>query len=213
MSTAVPLISVVEVTEYVPTPIVFSTMNGNEMAFDVFGGIVKGGVVNISVFVLQVANAAALGRGGLAINAGTRISIRFRSASIARWDRGCNQRPFQRHGNNDALREPVGQFHLRRHDSDGPQKLLALNKSGTGRLTLSGSNTYSSPTTISQGKLVVDGWLTNSAVSVNSGGTGRHGQPDERHGQCRRKSRSGRFAGHVERQRQLDLVRGSGDGL
>jgi hypothetical protein len=44
--------SVVEVTEYVPTHIVFGTMNGNEMAFDVFGGIVKGGVVNISVFVL-----------------------------------------------------------------------------------------------------------------------------------------------------------------
>jgi hypothetical protein len=52
VSTAVPLISVVEVIEYVPVHIVFGTMNGNEMAFDVFGGIVKGGVVNISVFVL-----------------------------------------------------------------------------------------------------------------------------------------------------------------
>ena len=36
-------------------------------------------------------------------------------------------------------------------------------------LALTGSNTYTGPTTISQGKLVVDGWLTNSAVSVNGG--------------------------------------------
>jgi autotransporter-associated beta strand protein len=46
-----------------------------------------------------------------------------------------------------------------------------LTKIGTGTLDLTGSNTYSGPTTIIQGKLSVDGWLTNSAVSVNSGGT------------------------------------------
>ena len=47
----------------------------------------------------------------------------------------------------------------------------AVNKTGAGLLVLSGSNTYSGPTTINQGKLVLDGWLTNSAVTVNSGGT------------------------------------------
>jgi len=51
-STAVPFISVVEVTEYVPTHAVFGTMNWNEMVFDVPFGIVNGGVVNMSVFVL-----------------------------------------------------------------------------------------------------------------------------------------------------------------
>ena len=43
---------------------------------------------------------------------------------------------------------------------------------------LAGSNSYTGPTTISQGKLTVDGWLTNSAVTVNGGtlgGTGHLG--------------------------------------
>ena len=44
----------------------------------------------------------------------------------------------------------------------------SLTKIGSGILALNGSNTYTGPTTISQGKLVVDGWLTNSAVSVTA---------------------------------------------
>ncbi len=51
----------------------------------------------------------------------------------------------------------------------------ALTKVGSGVLALSGSNTYSGPTTINQGKLTVDGWLTNSAVSVNGGTLGGTG--------------------------------------
>ena len=47
----------------------------------------------------------------------------------------------------------------------------SLNKIGGGSLTLTGSNTYSGPTAVNQGKLIVDGWLTSSAVTVNSGGT------------------------------------------
>ena len=46
---------------------------------------------------------------------------------------------------------------------------------GSGTLGLAGSNTYTGPTTISQGKLLVDGWLTNSAVSVNGGTLGGRG--------------------------------------
>jgi autotransporter-associated beta strand protein len=40
---------------------------------------------------------------------------------------------------------------------------------------ITGSNTYSGTTTISQGKLTVDGWLTNSAVTVNGGTLGGTG--------------------------------------
>ena len=47
----------------------------------------------------------------------------------------------------------------------------SLTKAGSGVLELSGSNTFTGATTVSAGKLLVDGWLTNSAVSVNSGGT------------------------------------------
>jgi len=48
---------------------------------------------------------------------------------------------------------------------------LALEKVGTGKLTLSGSNTYSGATTVSAGLLLVNGSLTNSAVTVGTGGT------------------------------------------
>jgi autotransporter-associated beta strand protein/uncharacterized repeat protein (TIGR03803 family) len=50
-----------------------------------------------------------------------------------------------------------------------------LAKAGSGTLVFTASNTYSGPTTINQGTLIVDGSLTNSAVSVNGGnlsGTG-----------------------------------------
>ena len=42
-------------------------------------------------------------------------------------------------------------------------------------MLLAGSNTYGGPTTISQGKLLVDGWLANSAVTVDSGTLGGTG--------------------------------------
>lgn len=48
---------------------------------------------------------------------------------------------------------------------------LALEKVGTGKLTLSGSNTYSGGTTVSAGLLLVNGSLTDSAVTVGTGGT------------------------------------------
>ena len=46
----------------------------------------------------------------------------------------------------------------------------AVVKTGTGTLVLAATNTYTGPTTISQGKLVVNGALGNSAVSVTGGG-------------------------------------------
>ena len=46
-----------------------------------------------------------------------------------------------------------------------------LTKLGTGALTLAGTNTYNGETTVSAGKLVVNGSLTNSDVIVQSGAT------------------------------------------
>ena len=51
----------------------------------------------------------------------------------------------------------------------------SLNKIGSGVLDLTGSNTYAGQTTVSQGKLVVDGWLADSVVSVNGGTLGGSG--------------------------------------
>ena len=47
---------------------------------------------------------------------------------------------------------------------------IGITKTGSGTLLLTATNTYSGPTTIDQGKLDVNGWLTNSAVTVQSGG-------------------------------------------
>ena len=51
----------------------------------------------------------------------------------------------------------------------------SLMKVGSGALALTGSSTFTGSTTVSQGKLVVDGWLTNSAVNVNGGTLGGSG--------------------------------------
>lgn len=47
----------------------------------------------------------------------------------------------------------------------------SLTKSGSGMLILSGTNTYTGPTTVSNGTLVVSGSLSNTTVTVNSGAT------------------------------------------
>ena len=46
-----------------------------------------------------------------------------------------------------------------------------LTKAGAGTVTLTGASDYSGQTTVSGGKLVVDGTLSQSAVSVQNGGT------------------------------------------
>jgi fibronectin-binding autotransporter adhesin len=57
---------------------------------------------------------------------------------------------------------------IREEDSDA---LLNLVKTGTGTQTLSGVNTYRGTTTVGGGRLVVNGSIANSAVTVLSGAT------------------------------------------
>ncbi|MFM2241641.1 MAG: hypothetical protein RLZ97_496 [Verrucomicrobiota bacterium] len=48
---------------------------------------------------------------------------------------------------------------------------LALSKTGSGTLTLNGTNTYSGSTTVSAGKLIVNGSISTSVTTVQSGAT------------------------------------------
>jgi autotransporter-associated beta strand protein len=46
-----------------------------------------------------------------------------------------------------------------------------VSKAGAGTLTLSGNNSYTGPTTVSNGKLVVNGNISTSTTTVENGGT------------------------------------------
>ena len=49
--------------------------------------------------------------------------------------------------------------------------VLALTKTGTGSLTLTGENTYTGTTTVNNGSLIVDGSIASPLTTVNFGGT------------------------------------------
>jgi hypothetical protein len=70
LSITVPPMRVVEVTLYVPMHVFFGTVNGKETLFDVPGGIVNTGVVNITVLVLLQALGA---RGPVSTNFTLRV--------------------------------------------------------------------------------------------------------------------------------------------
>lgn len=55
--------------------------------------------------------------------------------------------------------------------NNGGTKIVALTKVGTGRLTLSGTNSYSGATSVTNGSLLVNGSATATSISVANGGT------------------------------------------
>ena len=135
------------------------------------------GGTTINGGTLQVANAGALGTAGVAMNAGL-LNLNTFSIGVPSLSGTAGTISDLSNSGSGTTTLSVNQSANTTFNGvirNGAQTLLALSKSGTGVLTLSGSNTYTGPTTISQGKLVVDGWLTNSAVSVNGGTLGGTG--------------------------------------
>jgi autotransporter-associated beta strand protein len=53
---------------------------------------------------------------------------------------------------------------------DGLSSTLALDKVGTGTLTVTGTNTYTGTTTVDDGSLIVDGSIASAQTVVNTGG-------------------------------------------
>ena len=130
-----------------------------------------GGGTTINGGTLQLANAGALGSAGLAISAGL-LDLNTYSISVP-WLEGTagtiSDDSSTRTGATTLTVSQSANTAFSGTIQDGPQNLLALSKSGTGRLLLTGSNTYTGPTSINQGTLQVNGSLL-SQVTINNGG-------------------------------------------
>ena len=139
-----------------------------------------GDIVDVGGGTLNSNNATALGtQATVNVAAGARFSLGANQSLGALGDYGTivqNGAGVQLNGNaltigsgNNLSSTFSGSI------ADGTGGAGSLIKLGTGILTLYGSNTYTGPTTINQGKLAVDGWLTNSAFNVNGGTLGGTG--------------------------------------
>ena len=135
------------------------------------------GGTSLSGGTLQLGSAGALGTGGLAISAGLFDLNTWSIAILSLAGTAGTISDLSTTGSGTTTLSVTQSANTTFAGTiqDGPKKLLALSKSGSGPAYASGTNTYTGPTTISQGKLVVDGSLTNSAVSVNGGTLGGTG--------------------------------------
>jgi autotransporter-associated beta strand protein len=127
----------------------------------------------ISGGTLQLGNAAALPQGANAGNvflSGT-LDLNNLSANVNGLSGGglvtssAAGSPTLTVGSNNATSTFGGVI------QNGSATSVALAKTGSGTLSLTGSNTYTGPTSINAGSLIADGSLASTAVMINGGAT------------------------------------------
>jgi len=129
----------------------------------------------VSSGTLQLANAHALGAGGLTVNGGA-LDLHGNSVSVPAFSGAAGTVTNTLSGTATVTANISGAFSYAGSIADGAG-IVALNKSGAGTLTLSGSNSYSGGTTVSSGSLQIGNAnaLGTGGVTVNGGALDLHG--------------------------------------
>jgi len=122
-----------------------------------------GGGTTVSGGLLQVGNANALGTGALTVNGGT-LDLAGNSVSVGTLSGASGGISNLAGGMSTLTTVASGNGTYAGCITDGTGT-VALTRSGGGTLTLSGSNSYSGPTTVNQGTLV---FQNTSAMSASS---------------------------------------------
>jgi len=134
----------------------------------------SGGTVLTNYAMLGIGNAGALGSGGVTLyqnNPNSRLNLNTFSVTvgwlsgpggiISDWNSGAGTTTFTVNQSINTTFSGV--------ISNGATRVLALVKTGSGTLTLAGTNTYTGATAVSNGTLAVSGALSSSAVTVCTG--------------------------------------------
>ncbi len=130
----------------------------------------SGGTVLTNYASLRLGNAGALGSGGLTLYPNSKLNLNTYSVIV-----GALSGPggiITDDGAAGTTTLTVTQSVATTYSgviSNGANRVLALVKSGSGLLTLSGTNTYTGATAVSNGTLAVRGALSSSAVTVCTG--------------------------------------------
>jgi autotransporter-associated beta strand protein len=120
------------------------TGSGATLAFNV-GGTDEFTTGNVTTLLTNLASSTSAANG---MNAGSLLGFDTTNAA----------------GGTFTISDAIG------NTTGGSGGARGLRKLGTGSLVLSGSNTYTGATTVEQGSLLVNGQLSTSAVTVQSGG-------------------------------------------
>ncbi|MEI6644986.1 MAG: autotransporter-associated beta strand repeat-containing protein [bacterium] len=129
----------------------------------------SGGTILTNYATVRLGNAGALGSGGVSLYPNSRLELNTYSPTIGGLsgtggsitDRGAA-------GTTTLTVAQSGNTTFAGVISNGASRVLALVKTGAGTLALSGTNTYTGATGVSNGTLCVNGALGNTAVTVAS---------------------------------------------
>ena len=132
----------------------------------------SGGTVLTDYAILRLGNAGALGSGGVTLAPTASLDLYTYGVTIP-WLSGTGGTITDKHGAVGETTLTVNQATDTAYAgviNNGAIRSLALVKDGAGSLALSGSSTYTGPTTVLNGTLGVDGSLASASVTVGAGG-------------------------------------------
>ena len=131
------------------------------------------GGTTVSAGTLQLGSAGALSTGGLTVGADGTVDLNGNSVTVYTLSGSAGATITDSTGTGTTaltVSVPAGTSTFSGVIENGTSCTVALTKSGSGTLTLTGANTYTGATTVDQGTLCVTGSISNSDVTVDAGG-------------------------------------------